>query len=163
MRTINLLIGNTDRRINNLVEALVLDVCFERAAVESYRVGKLSEFLRQALSGQFELAILAPDWLCLEDTGRKAPVTLQQVASSIRIIKRQTPTPVLAINVSRPAQHVLTDTGVDCVFGMPFNVEDLRPHARRLLQMPETVEAPEPKTVPLLAALLQTLRRPRRA
>ena len=145
------------------MEALVLDVCFERAAVETYRVGKLSDFLRQALSGQFELAVLAPDRLRLESAGQNTPVTMDQIASSIRIIKRQTTTPVLAISASRQAERALVDTGVDGVFGLPVNAEDLRSEVRRLLRMTERLAAPESKPLPLLAGLLQALRRPRRA
>jgi hypothetical protein len=59
MESIKILLAGYDRRLNNMIEAAVLDVCFNHAAVHCTRSGRLEEFVRLAPHPEFDLVVLA--------------------------------------------------------------------------------------------------------
>ena len=162
MHTINLLIGNNDRRISNLVEALVLDICYERVAVDTYRTAQLIDFARRAASGRYDLAILAPGHLD-RDSALKSEVTTEGVISAMTDVKKRADIPLVAINTSGEIVEPLLEVGLDAVLTAPFDADALRFELRRILRIPERV-APslEPKHISFFGALFPSLR-PRRA
>jgi len=143
MRTLNLLLGTSDRRIGNLIEVMVRDLCFNRAVVNISRAGRIDEFIEQGKAVEFDLVIFAPDALL---PAARQTVTSRSVAlglRQIRSVRTHQELPIIAISVSPDQELALTDAGSDCVLGLPFRFEDLKSAVRLYLKLPfETDEAP---------------------
>ena len=63
MKTINVLLGSGERRGNNLIQTVVLDVCYNRAAVNCVQTGRVDELLARGGREAFDLAIVNPGHL----------------------------------------------------------------------------------------------------
>jgi hypothetical protein len=160
MKTINLLLAHSDRRVSGLIEALVLDVCHEHAAVHCERVSQIHEFLRKGSSAWFQLIIVAPDSLVSPPSRRVNQVSMEEVVGCVRTIKSKVSTPIIAVAVPEEDQLALVEAGADSVRGLPFHCDELKAEVRRALRVEEPV-APEAE-VPrwsLGAALLRGLQR----
>jgi hypothetical protein len=142
MRTVNLLVGTSERRLNNLIETLVLDVCYNQAAVQSTRTMRADEFARQGCSPSFKLIIVAPDHLLPAPSRRGSRVAIEDITDAARVIKNRCGTPIIAFSISEEEDVALWEAGVDSVLRLPLNSEHLKNEVRRLLQMPERVEEP---------------------
>ena len=59
MRKVNLLIANSERRLTNLIESLVLDACYEQAFVDPTRIERADELVKLATSSAYKLIIVA--------------------------------------------------------------------------------------------------------
>jgi hypothetical protein len=141
MKTVNLLLASSDRRVNNIVEAAVRDVCFEQAVVECTRATGVDEFLRQSNSGWVDLIMVEPDNLLPTSKRRGLRPSLEQAADAIRSLKSQRSTPVVALNVAPQNQMALLEAGVDNTFAFPLDSDALKTELRRLLNLSEPVEA----------------------
>ena len=146
MRTVNLLVGTSERRLNNLIETLVLDVCYNQAAVQSTRTMRADEFSRQGCSPSFQLIIVAPDNLLPAPSRRGSRVAIEDITDAARVIKNRCGTPMIALSVSEEEDVALWEAGVDSVLRLPLNSEHLKNEVRRLLRIPELVEKPVPET-----------------
>src|SRR5437879_1552763 len=104
MKNIHLLVANTDRRTNNLIEAAVLDVCYDQAAVDCTRVSRLGELARQGAYSGNDLIVVAPHHLLAEPSRRGASVDIDEVVAVIQELKYRTAAPIFAVNVSPQAQ-----------------------------------------------------------
>ncbi len=155
MKTVNLLLASSDRRVNSIVEAVVHDVCYEQAVVQLTRAPGVEEFIRQSGCDWLDLILVAPDSLLPAGNRRGARVTLEQTAEAIRSLKRQRSTPVLAVNVPPENQLTLLEAGLDNAFAFPLDSDALRVEVRRLLRLSERVEPVEPSKASLLGAFLR--------
>jgi len=144
MKTINLLLGNSDRRINNLVEVAVRDVCYDLAVVECHRTARLDELTQRGSCGDFDLIIIAPGHLVLGLVRRNPRDPIEEAVRAIRTIKEHRAVPILGVAV--PAEHELRVlmAGAENVFGAFFNVEVMKSEVRRVLNLAEKVEEPAP-------------------
>jgi hypothetical protein len=140
MRTLNLLLGNSDRRINNLIEVMIRDLCYNQALVNITRAGRIDEFIELGRRKEFDLVIFAPDSLL---PAARQTITSRSVAQGlrqIRAVRTHQETPFIAISVSPEQELPLTDAGTDCVLGLPFRFEDLKSAVRLYLHLPFAVE-----------------------
>ena len=159
MKSVKVLLGNYDRRINNLVEALVLDVCYDQRSVEFTRMCRANEFFRQGRYAGFDLIVVAPDNLLPEPGRRGDSVALEEVAGAIRTFKSQHSTPIVAIAVSDKDKLPLLEAGADGVMGLPFNCDALKSEVSRALRLPEQVSPAESSKWSLAASFLRGFRR----
>jgi hypothetical protein len=144
MKTINLLLGNSDRRINNLIEVAVRDVCYDLAVVECYRTARLDEFTQRGCCEGFDLIVIAPGHLAPGLVKRTPRDPIEEAVRAIRAIKEHRTVPILGVAV--PAEHELRMlmAGTDNVFGAFFNVEVMKSEVRRVLNLAEKVEEAAP-------------------
>lgn len=159
MKTVKVLLGNSDRQMNNLIEATVLDVCYNQAVAQFTRTSRVGEFIDQARHGGFHLIILAPDNLLDDSTRRASFVPLAEVVRAIRSIKSQHSTALLAVGVPAAGEVPLWEAGVDIVLRRPLDPDQLKSEVRRLWQLAEPVEAAEPRRWSLAEALRRSLQR----
>jgi len=135
MKTVNLLLGNSEGRVNNLIEALMRDVCDNHAIVHSIRTARVDEFIRQGCEGDFDLAIVIPDNLLPDPSRRTALSSIGEAVRAFEAIKKQRYTPIIAVAVCAQYETLLSDAGADCVLELPFNCDQLKEAIRRLLTL----------------------------
>src|SRR2546423_8305628 len=83
MKRLNVLLCNSDRRVNNLIEVLVRDVCYNQAVVNCTRSAQVEDFIILAREKECDLVILAPNDL-LAAGGR--PLHRASLGEAIRAI-----------------------------------------------------------------------------
>ncbi|HEV2394000.1 MAG TPA: hypothetical protein VG146_16730 [Verrucomicrobiae bacterium] len=167
MDTINVLLANADRRTNNLIEAMILDVCFNQAVVHFVRALRIDEFATAGSRAAFDLILVSPDNLLPEATRRNGSVGIEEVTSAVREIKRRHKNPIVAFSVPTDAEYYMTEAGAEVVLGRPFAMDSLRAEVRRLLRMPahvhEVVEVPAPNRWAFAQRLFSGLQRSKSA
>jgi hypothetical protein len=135
MKTTHLLLGGAERRLNSVIEATVLDVCYNRAAVETTRVFRLGEFVRNGSSGSFEIMILVADHLLPETKlGEPGPDALIQ---AVWMVKSRSNAPLFVLGTSPEIEYRLLEAGADAVLSNAFDAQELRSELERLLALPE--------------------------
>jgi hypothetical protein len=145
METINVLLASTERRTNNLIQTVVLDVCYDRAAVNCLQTGRVDELQARGGREGFDLVVVCPGHLVAEPSRRSKTVTTAEAAQAIKRIKLWRSVPIIAVAVARDDEPLLLDAGADSVLGTPFNGDALRVELGRLLILPEPEVAPEPE------------------
>ncbi len=154
MEAIRVLLANSDRQLNGLIEAQVLDVCYNQAVVRFTKTGRAGELAHLGRSGQFDLIIVAAENLSPGASRRDTAVASEEVLRAIRGIRSRCSTPVLAITVTLEAEATLLGAGAEHVVRFPFQAEVLTAQVRRLLKIPELVEEVAAPNRWSLAALL---------
>ena len=143
MKTLQMLLGCSERRTAAIIEATVLDVCFNRAAVKTTKVLRLSEFTRWASCGGAELIILVANHL-LPDP-RLGEVTEEQLVQSIWLAKNRSSAPLVIMGAPSHYQHRFTEAGADATVTSMLNVDELRAELDRVLDLPAPEEEFEPQ------------------
>lgn len=157
MKTVNVLLASGDRRTNNFIQTIILDVCYNRAAVNCLPTARVDELLARGGREGFDLIILSPDHLVAEPSRRSRMVNKAEVAQAIGLIKRQRPVPVIAVAVSAEDELPLSQAGADGVLGVPFDGDALRREVQRLLPITDIPVEPEPVRGSLAAMVLRGL------
>jgi hypothetical protein len=143
MKTLNVLLAGSDRRLNNLIEATLLDVCFGQAIPSFVRVARVDEFVRQASWDGWGLIVVAADEL-LPRTGRSgSSITIQEAITAIGGVRSRHLSPMIAVRINAAHHAEVLQAGADQVIGVPANLDLLREHARQLLHL--SPPAPEPR------------------
>ena len=158
MDTIKLLLAHADRRVTNLVEVAVLDVCYNRAAVQSTRTTRLDEFIRQGSLWDFDLIVVGAENL-FADRNQRSWAGAEEVVNAIRTIRSQSSSPIIALCPNREAHQALLEAGAHSVVGMPFNSEDLKVEVRPLLDLNGSVEPEENNRWAALGSLFKGLQK----
>jgi DNA-binding response OmpR family regulator len=136
MKTLNLLIGHSDRRICNLIEVMVLDVCYNRASVKTTRANRIDELAHKACREEFDLMVLAPDSLLPAPGLEPCPERIIEAVRQIRKVRAPRKMPILAISVTPEREFPLAHAGADCVLGLPFHPEELKAAVELRLNLP---------------------------
>ena len=136
MKTLNLLIGNSDRGISNLVEVMVLDLCYNRASVNTTRAARIDELAHKACREEFDLMIFAPENLLPAPGLESCPERTLEAIRQIRRVRIPRKMPIIAFSVSPEREYHLTEAGVDCVLGLPFHPEELKAAVELRLNLP---------------------------
>jgi hypothetical protein len=142
METIRLLLANSDRRVNNQVQVAVLDVCYDRAAVESTRVSRLDEFVHQGSLWNFDLIIVGAAHL-FRDKSQKTWATTEDVVRAIESIRAHSSTPVIVLATSASTGEAFLQAGANCLLQLPLSPEKLKTELRALLDLNGIVEEGE--------------------
>ncbi len=133
MRTVSILLGNTEGLLNNFLEVLLRDACGDHSQVRCTRTGTREEFAVSAVSGRFDLGIMIPNNLPNASMGLNR---FAEACQAIRHIKRKCPVPLLVVAAfdERPQQEAaLIGAGADAVLELPFQPAELQSLACRLL------------------------------
>jgi DNA-binding response OmpR family regulator len=144
MDKVNLLVANSERRLSNLIEALVLDACFDQAFVETTRIGRAEELVKLASYGAYQLVIVVADNLLPGPGLRNSWVSADEAVLAIHAIRNRCDTPVIAVAVFPADEVSLLEAGAQCVVRLPFEGEKLQLEVRRALRMADPVEQSKP-------------------
>jgi hypothetical protein len=160
MEDIHLLLAGSERQLNNLIEAQVLDVCYNQALVHCTRTDRVDELVDLGRSGHFSLIVVAAENLSARAGRRTAFAPSEQVPQAIAEIRSRCSTPIIAITAFPDTEPTLHEAGADSVVRFPFQAETLRSEVRRLLRMSEFVEEePTPSRWSLAGLLLRRFAR----
>jgi hypothetical protein len=159
MRTVNLLTGNSDRALNQRLEAVVLDACYNQAAVECVRTPRMDDFVRQGCSGGFQLIVLVSGDLLPAPGRRGSFVSRDELLEAIRSIRQRSSAAIIVISALPDDELPLLEAGVESVLPLPLNCEQLGAEVRRVLRLAEPVHEEAPDRGSLAAALLRGWRR----
>jgi CheY-like chemotaxis protein len=140
METIKLLLANSDRKVNNQVEVAVLDVCYDRAAVESTRAARLDEVVHQGSLWEFDLIVVGVDGL-FRDRNQQSCASIEDVARAIETMRAHCSTPIIALTGAASAGTALLNAGADSVLPLPLCPEQLKTELRASLDLNGFVEA----------------------
>lgn len=136
MKSLNLLIGNSDRSICNMIEVMVLDVCYNRASVKSTRAARIDELAHNACREDFDFMIFAPEDLLPAPGLELCPQRIIEAIQQIRKVRPPRKMPIIAFSAPPECEFPLTHAGVDCVLGLPFHPEELKAAVELRLNLP---------------------------
>jgi hypothetical protein len=142
MNRLNLLLGISERRISNLIEILVHDVCFDQATVNSIKTSRVDELIFRGSCDETDLIVMAPDNLLVGSNQRPARGSMAEALSAIRLIKSQRMVPLITVAVSPEQELPLLEAGADSAFASFFDQEAFKTEVRRVMRLPEKVEIP---------------------
>jgi hypothetical protein len=148
MKTLHVVLGNTDRAANNRIEAILHDVCFERAVIEFARAARTDELVRLACCQWMNLVVFAPDNLLPAPGQRMAAGPVAEALRTTRVIRSETLVPMIAVGVSEDDKLELLEAGVNLALGIPFPAEAFRREAEALLNLPPTETAATEQVTP---------------
>jgi hypothetical protein len=142
MHTFNVLIGNSNPRVTNLIYSLVRSVCGDSVSVDCSHATRVDEMLAQAVRNNFDLIILSPEDLCAAPERRRSTITIRQAGDAIRSIKTLRSAPVICVAVSPENDLFFSEAGANQVLGLPFNCDEFKETISRFIIFPEpAVEA----------------------
>ena len=145
MKQINLLIGNGEELVNDLIEATVQEVCAGRAEVRCTRTSQMDDFIRRGCDPAFDLVILIPNNLASRAGPEAGLSPMGKGARAIEAIKQHCSTPVIALPVfeARQAEEpLMLGAGADRVLELPFDRKQLKMAVSRCLKLPARQPAP---------------------
>ena len=163
MNNVHALLANSDRRLNNLIEVAVRDVCYDHALVECAKTDRLADLLHRGCIDNFNLIFVAPDHVLAGPQKRPVRASFASVLDVIQKIKAHRSVPIIAVGVGPREELPLLETGVDNVFGIVFERDELRAEVKRALNLTEEVEHPSPSRWSFAAGLLRGLQKLRQA
>jgi hypothetical protein len=144
MNTVHVLIANSDRRLNNLIEVAVRDVCYEQVLVECIFTSRLDEVKHRGSSDIVRLIFLAPNHVVIGPPHRAASASLEDSTLCIQAIRTRRSIPIIAVGMAPGDEIPLLEAGADSVFGILFDGDKLRSQIRQGLGIPEQVAESEP-------------------
>ena len=139
MESIKLLLAHSDRRISNQIEVAVLDVCYDRAAVQSSRTCRLDELAHHGGLWDYDLIVVGAENL-YGDRTQQSWASVEQVADAIANIRLHSSSPIIAYAASEESCEALLQAGADVVLNNPLNSEQLKRELRSMLNWSEVVE-----------------------
>ena len=145
MNTVYVLIANSDRRMNNLIEVAVRDVCYEQLQVECSITGRLDEALHRGRLENVGLIFLAPNHVVIGPPQRAIAASMNDATRGIQTIKSRRSVPIIAVGVRPDHELELLEAGADAVLGILFDREKLRFEIRRGLGLHEQLQESEPE------------------
>lgn len=137
MHTFNVLIGNSNPRVTNLIYSLVRSVCGNSVSVDCTHVMRVDEMLAQAVRNNFDLIIISPEDLCAAPERRRSTITIRQAVDAIRSIKTLRSAPIICVAVSPENDLLFSEAGANQVLGLPFNCEEFKQTIGRFIVFPE--------------------------
>ena len=159
MKTLNVLLCNSDRRVNNLIEVLVRDVCYNQAVVNCIRTAQVEDFIIQARERECDLIILAPEDLLPAANRRVPPGSISEAVRAIREIRARRVMPIIATGTSAENELLLLEAGADRVMDLPFNCDKLKSAVREALNLSEWVEPASSGHWSLISVLMRGIHR----
>lgn len=140
----NILLAGSDRRLNNLIEPAVLDVCFNHAAVHCTRTGRLQEFLRLAAHPGYDLVLMAGDNLLAGSGSGAGWASQEAVLDALRAASLRCSAPILVVGARPEEGYRFLEAGADYVLSAPFHGDHFKIKVGTILNVPQRIEAPEP-------------------
>jgi hypothetical protein len=144
VKAFKLLLGNSERRVSNLIEALVRSACADQAIVECTRAAEIGDFTRQGCEEQLDLIIIVPDKVRPDLSPHGSLGPLGESLRALGTIRRKFATPIIALCGRDGSQSALMEAGADHVLELPFNCEELKRLVRRTLHFQPPCERSAP-------------------
>ena len=138
MKKVNLLLGNGEEVVNDLIEATVQEVCGNRAKVMCTRTSQMEDLIEKGRDPAYDLVILVPNNLVSAEGQNKALSAATKGARAIEAIKLHCSTPVIALPVfeERKAEEpLMLEAGADRVLELPFNRNELKAAVSQFLHL----------------------------
>ncbi len=136
MKTMHLLLGNSEQLLSNFIEVLVQDVCADAGLVTSSSVRTVEGLILQGLTGRFDVMIVVPNNLVPDNTYPRGFDAFGEAAQAIKIVKKRGKLPIVAVaafgNRARE-EAILREAGADCVLELPFHPQEFARTMRSLL------------------------------
>jgi hypothetical protein len=144
MKTVKLLLGNSEGRLNKVIETLVRDACRDAAVLHTTRVDRLAEFIRLGSTERFDLAIVMPDHLHADLTPNGSPGPAAEAARAISAVRAQRSLPFIAFTVGGQYEAILREAGAEYVLEIPFKCDEVKAVVQRLMPLygPERADSP---------------------
>lgn len=139
MKTLHLLLGGAERRLNSTIQTTMLDLCYNRAAVTCTNSLRPAEFLRQGCCGCYDLIILDADHL-LAEAGRPEP-SPESLVQVVWTLKNQSSAPLIVLGATAEMEYRFLEAGADAVLVGAWQTEELRAEMERQLSLPEPEKA----------------------
>jgi len=155
MHRVYVLLGNSDRRTNNLIEVAIRDACYEQLHVECLTTNRLDEVLHLGNSDKFGLIFLASHNLVSGPPRRALHCSCADVAEAIRTLKKTRPVCIMGVGVLPQDEPLLLEAGADKVFGILLDRTKLQAEVRRALNLREPVVEAEAGRWSMAAELLR--------
>lgn len=130
----HLLLGSSERRLNSFIEAAVLDVFYNRAAVHCIRTNRLGDFVRHSGFGGVDLMILAANHQ-LPEPGRSESDS-EVLVQAVWTAKNQCSAPLMVLGVAPELEYRIREAGADAVAPALPRAEELKSELHRILSLP---------------------------
>ena len=147
MKTLYMLLANSDRRLNNLVEVAVRDVCYDQAVVECFHIRRVNDFAARGSCENHDLIVVAPEHLLQDALPKSNRDPIEKAVRTISRVKAHRQVPILAIGVSPENELRMLMAGADHVFGIIFNEEVFKAEVRRVLNISQPTAEPTPAAI----------------
>jgi hypothetical protein len=141
-QTVRMLLGNSDERLNNIVEKLVRDVFADVAVIQAVRTAKVREFTRQGCEQDFDLIIVMPDGLKPEYRPQGSLGPVGETARAITTITQTRASRILAFSHRPDDESALLEAGAEHVIGIPFKCDEVKAAVRRMVTLAPAAEEP---------------------
>jgi hypothetical protein len=135
MKTLKLLIGNSENRLNKVVEKLVRDACGDAAILHTTRTDRVGEFIHLGSTEKFDLAIIMPDHLHPDFSPHGSPGPAAEASRAISAIRAQRAVPVVAFTVAGRYGEDLAEAGAEYVLEIPFKCDEVKSVVQRLMPL----------------------------
>jgi hypothetical protein len=135
MKTVKLLLGNSEGRLGKVIETLVRDVCRDAAVLHTTRVERVGEFIRLGSTERFDLVIVMPDHLNPDLSPNGSPGPEAEAARAISAIRAQRSVPVVAFTIGAQYEAVLQEAGAEYVLEIPFKCDEVKAVVQRLVPL----------------------------
>ncbi|SPE61362.1 hypothetical protein SBV1_670004 [Verrucomicrobia bacterium] len=159
MKTIKLLLGNSEVRFGNLIETLVRKGCADQAILECTRVAESGDLAQKGCEGAFDLIIAVPEKVRPDRRPQGTLGPFGETVRAISAIKAQRTTPVIALLSKEQEQAALIEAGADYVVGVPFNCEELKALVRQVLALTQPAAGAVPTRWSFAEALIRGFHR----
>ena len=159
MKSVYVLLANSNRRTNNLIEVAIRDACYEQVHIECLTTNQLDEVLHRGSSDEVELIFLASDNLVSGPPRHASHCSPADVSRAIRALKKMRSVCIMAVGVLPQDEPLLLEAGADKVFGLLLDRGDVRTEVRRALNLLEPVAEVEGGRWSLGAGLLRGLQK----
>ena len=145
MKKVNLLLGNGEELVNDLIEATVQEVCMGRAQVTCIRTSRMEDFIHKGCDPAFDLVILIPNNLESDASQDGNLGAAGKGVRAIEAIRVHCSTPVIALPVfeERKAEEpLILGAGADRVLELPFDRNELKAAVSGCLKLPDRRHSP---------------------
>ena len=135
MNKINLLLGNSDRRVGQLLESLVREECREHGVVICQRTGSVDELIYFGCTEQFDLAIICPENLSAQRgliTSTLNPWS--QAVRAVRAIKNDRKTRIIVLGTLPERELDLLEAGADALL-RKLDCDQFKSAVRKVLDL----------------------------
>jgi len=159
MKSVYVLLANSDRHLNNIIEVAIRDACYEQVHLECQTTHRLDEVLHRGSGDEFALIFLASNNLISGPPQHASHCTPADVARAIRTLKQARSVCIMAVGAHPHDEPQLLEAGAEKVFGLLIDRDELKVEVRRALNIPEPVVGIERSRWSLASGLLRSLQK----
>ncbi len=160
VRTMHLLLGNSERLLTNFIEVLVQDACPERGLVRTTGVRTIEAFILEGLTGRFNLGIIIPKNLLPDGAATRIYNPYSEAAQAIRVLKKRCSMPIIAaaaVEEHSIEVQMLRAAGIDGLVELPFHPDQFAAAIHEVVNRKSQQEVRKPDLVQSLLNSLSSM------